>query len=75
MAGIVFPAIAYLLTSSPLQAWVSDKPLGFYAVAALVNLILVRYLYRNNGEKTAQGIILITFVAVLVLLITQKVTV
>ncbi|WP_353184349.1 hypothetical protein [Parapedobacter lycopersici] len=72
--GLIFPAIAYLLTTSSAIAWLNGKPLGYYGVAGLINLAFVRYGYRNNSEKTAQGIILVTFAAVLALLITQKIT-
>nr|WP_307876445.1 hypothetical protein [Parapedobacter lycopersici] len=72
--GLIFPVIAYLLTASSAMAWLSNKPLGYYGVAGLINLALVRYGYRNNSEKTAQGIILVTFAAVLALLMTQKIT-
>lgn len=70
--GLLFPAVAYLLTSSSANTLISGKPLGFYAVAALINLLLVRHFFRKDREQTARGIILATFVAVLALLIAQR---
>ena len=73
--GCVCPTIAYVLVAFSALAWTNGNPLGVYAVAALLNLVLVRYMYRNDGEKTAQGIILITFVALLILLTTRQITI
>lgn len=70
--GLLFPATAYLLTSSSAIALLNGKPLGFYAVAALINLLLVRHFFRNDGARTARGIILATFVALLALLFAQN---
>jgi len=72
LLGMIFPAAAYLLTCSPANTLINGKPLGFYAVAALINLLLVRHFFRSDGEQTAKGIILATFVAVLALLLTQR---
>ena len=73
--GCVFPAAAFLLTAVMHLPALAAKPLGAYAVAALFNLAIMRYLYRNGREKTGQGIIFITFAAVLILLITKNITI
>lgn len=71
--GLVFPVTAHLLAKSNALDIFSDKPLAWYVVAALLNLVLVRYGYRNAHEKSAQGIILVTFAATLMLLFTRQV--
>lgn len=73
--GLVFPAIAHAVTTNgTMGAFVSNKPLSLYVAAALINLIAVRYGYRNGYQKSAQGIIFATFAATLVLLFTQQVS-
>ena len=36
--------------------------MSFYVVAALINLLLLRYYYKSEMGNTASGIILITFI-------------
>lgn len=69
LAGSVFPALAYLLTNfSDLQANLfPDKPIGFYVIAALFNLVAVRFLYRGGYQKLAKGMVLATFAGMLLL--------
>jgi len=74
LIGLIFPAAAHMLTKSgSLDTLVGSKPLSLYVVAALINLVLIRYGYRNAYEKSAQGIILVTFAATLILLFTRQV--
>lgn len=72
--GLIMPVAAYLLSSyTNWVSYIGNKPLGFYVLAALVNLLLLRYFYRNNGEYTAKGIIMVTFLGLLVLIITKQI--
>lgn len=73
-AGLIMPVVAYLLSSyTHWITYIGNKPLGFYVLAALINLLLVRYFYRNDGENTARGVIMITFLGLLVLIITKQI--
>lgn len=67
--GIVAPSIAFLFMEYHLvEALTHRKPLTVYLLAATVNLILLRYLYKNGNDKTGKGLMLVTFVAMLLLL-------
>ncbi|WP_257669356.1 hypothetical protein [Parapedobacter tibetensis] len=73
--GLLAPTAAHLLTL--FTSWnmvIGNKSLSLYVIAALINLLLMRFFYRNALEQSARGVILITFVAAMVLLFTQKLT-
>lgn len=73
LLGLVAPALAHLLTLfTDWARLVGDKEIGLYVIAALLNLLLVRFYYRNAKENTARGIILVTFVAAIVLVFTKN---
>ncbi len=64
LLGSVAPIFAFLLTYFNISIIeTGDKNLSFYVIAALVNLLLVRYYYRNELSNSARGVILITFIA------------
>jgi hypothetical protein len=70
------PFVAHMLTV--FTSWnlaLGNKPLSLYVIAALINLLLVRFFYRNALEKSARGVILITFVGVLLLIFVGKLSV
>lgn len=68
------PTVAYLLSNyTNWSSYFSNKPLSLYVLAALINLLLVRYFYKNDMENNARGIILITFIGVLVLIFTRQI--
>ncbi|GGH01168.1 hypothetical protein GCM10007415_41540 [Parapedobacter pyrenivorans] len=48
------------------------QPLSLYVIAALINLLFIRFFYRSMLEQPARGVILITFVASLLLIFTEK---
>lgn len=76
LLAMVFPVVAHVLTE--LTTWnlaIGNKELSLYVIAALANLLLVRYYYRNQLENTARGIILITFAAAIVLIFTKNISV
>ncbi|MBC8053660.1 MAG: stationary phase survival protein SurE [Sphingobacteriaceae bacterium] len=65
--GLVLPAIAYLLVEvlkSKVKALEKDDLLYIGCVA--LNLLLVRYYFREYKENTARGIIAATFVCAFV---------
>jgi len=71
--GLLAPAIAHLLTLFTSWAIVlGNKSLSLYVLAGLINLLLVRYFYRNGLEDSARGVILITFVSALLLILTDR---
>lgn len=70
--GVIFPALAYLLTQyTSIGTSINAKPLTFYVLAALVNLIAIRFLYRSGNDATAKGILFSTFFGVILLIFVQ----
>ena len=70
LASLIFPALAwateYLLRDA---AYIINRPLVPYFFAIGLNLILVRLGQRSGREKTARGIMLGTFILMLLLFI------
>jgi len=64
---MVFPAIAFLLVKFYTQNLMGN-PYILYAIAALLNLLIMRYFYHFKLSQSAQGVILITFLIAMVLL-------
>lgn len=76
IVGLIAPVIAHLLTL--FTSWnmaIGNKSLSLYVIAALINLLFVRFFYRNVLEKSARGVILITFLAAIVLIFTKNLSV
>lgn len=72
--GSLAPFFAYLLLTytSMQQQFFAEKPIALYVLAALINLLIVRFAYRGGKESLARGIVLITFVAMLILIFVTK---
>jgi len=70
--GIVFPGTAFFLISQGMGDIVNDNPYSLYALAALLNLLILRYYYHFRLTKTAQGVILTTFIIAMVLAFGDK---
>ena len=67
LTGILTPVVAFILSIyTDLQHnYFPDKSIALYVIAAVINLILVRFSYRAGYEKIAKGIILLTFLAMI----------
>lgn len=73
LLGLIAPFIAFIMDQFNLTGIdIGDKNLSFYVIAALLNLILMRYYYRNEMGNTARGIILITFIGAMAVLFFRK---
>lgn len=69
LLGLIAPFIAFIMSRFNLTGIdIGNKNLSFYVIAALVNLLLMRYYYRNEMGNSARGIILITFIAAMAVL-------
>jgi len=70
--ALIFPAIAfgvaYLLRN---QVYIIGRPAIPYLVAIAFNLIMIRLLQKKNMDKTSQGIMLATFVIMLLVVLTK----
>ena len=74
LIGVIAPVLAYIISTytTVQQSLFSDKPIAFYVIAAVINLIIVRFSFRAGQDKFAKGIVLITFLAMLVLIFASK---
>jgi len=71
LLGASAPAVAYILkVFSPLGT--TMHPLSLYVIAAGINLLLLRFFYRQARERTARGVLLITFLALVLLIFIEK---
>lgn len=72
--GVIFPLLAYLATTftSIQTSLFVHKPIALYIIAATINLIAVRFFYRNGKEATANGVVLATFLAMIVLIVFMR---
>lgn len=63
LIGSLLPAITWLVFGVILhnEALIMDKPAAPYLIAICLNLVLLRYCFRNNMEKAANGIMMTTF--------------
>lgn len=72
--GIIFPLLAYFVTTfTTIQTSLfAHKPIVLYVVAATINLVAVRFLYRKGKEATANGVVLATFLAMIILIVLMR---
>ncbi len=66
LSGLAAPLLAIFFTE--IVSFSFRQPHTLYVLAALVNLLLLRFYYRNGREQSARGVILVTFAAMLSLL-------
>lgn len=68
--GVIAPLASYLLTqyTSMQQDYFVEKPIAIHVLAAAINLIVVRFAYRAGKESLAKGVMLLTFLAMVVLI-------
>lgn len=76
LIGAVMPLLSYVLTQT--TNWgilLTNKPVGLFILAGAVNLLLLRLYYRRDCENTARGVIMITFLGLMVLIFTKTITI
>jgi len=70
IAGLVLPAIAWLLFTIVYPGVVFlNKPALPYLVAIGLNLLLVKLCYKKGTDDTGRGIMLMSFVCIVLLII------
>ena len=68
--GFVFPALAYLLvTYLKIDIHILGKEHILYIASALLNLIMMRWLYFLGKANTATGVIFATFICAVLFII------
>nr|WP_294949818.1 hypothetical protein [uncultured Mucilaginibacter sp.] len=66
--GGILPILCWVFFEYMLHndAIIMDKPAVPYLIAIGLNLVLLRYCFKNNMEDTAKGIMMFTFAFMLV---------
>lgn len=61
--GSILPVLSWVLFEYILHndAFIMDKPAVPYLIAVGLNLVLLRYCFRNNMEDTGKGVMMFTF--------------
>lgn len=74
IVGAIAPLLAYLaMTYTTIQqSYFAEKPIALYVLAAVVNLVIVRFAYRGQQEALAKGVVLITFLAMIAFVVLTK---
>ncbi len=77
MFGALLPIVAYLFTSYTeiIAQLMPQKPLGLYVLALTGNMIAVWHCYRNDRQQLGKGIVLVTFLGMLLAVITKTVVI
>lgn len=75
--GAISPLIAFILAHYTMLTtyFLPEKPLAIYVVVGLINIFGARFIYRSGMENTAKGIMLSTFLAMIVMIILMRVKV
>lgn len=73
LLGAIAPITAFLLTEhSSLGDYFTSKPLTLYAIAAVANLLILRYFYKQGLTKSGGGMMAVTFLGLILLLLFKK---
>lgn len=72
--GVISPLIAFVASYNNLigEFIKSDKISAPYVIAAVINLIIVRLSYRYSKENFGKGVIIVTFLAMIILIFGGK---
>lgn len=66
LLGLIAPLLAWLFSEVFFQReMIADKPGVPYLIAVAINLILLKYVYKANADKAGNGLLIVTFIAVL----------
>ncbi len=66
LLGLILPFLAWLFSEVFFQKELFvNKPGAPYLIAGGINLILLKFTYKANADKAAIGLLIVTFIAVL----------
>ena len=72
--GLILPALALMLFNILYKgAMLFNKPAIPYLVALGLNLIIIRICYKKNADQTGLGVMLATFISMLLLVFVFKI--
>ena len=72
-AGLIVPGITWLIFGYILksQVIILNKPVIPYLVAIALNLFAIKYLFKTGRDQTGTGMILCTFVVMILVFLLQ----
>jgi hypothetical protein len=72
--GLIAPVVSVLISqyTSLQQTLFAQKPIGLFVLAGAINLILLRILYKKGMDNAGRAVMLITFIGLLIVLYTHK---
>ena len=75
LLGLVLPILAHVLTKNThiVDDIMPQKPLGLYVLAVTGNMIGVWYTYSNQHQQIGMGVVLATFLSMLLAVVTKVV--
>jgi hypothetical protein len=66
LIGLILPLLAYFMDAVFFKGHIiPDKPGVLYLIAAGINLILLRFVYKFNADKTGMGLFVVTFIVLI----------
>jgi hypothetical protein len=73
IAGLILPATTWIILGYVLnnKVLIFNKPAIPYLIAILINLFIIKYLFRKGSDQTGIGMILSTFVAMIAAFLIQ----
>ncbi len=73
-AGLILPGLTWSLFGYVLKnrVIIMDKPIIPYLVALALNLFIIKYLFKKGADQTGAGMILGTFVSMLLVFLFQS---
>jgi hypothetical protein len=73
-AGLILPGLTWAVFGYLLKNHfiIRDKPLIPYLVTLALNLFIIRYLFKKGADQTGAGMILSTFVSMLLVFLFQS---
>lgn len=66
LIGLILPLLAYFMAEVFFKNEIfPNKPGVPYLIAVAINLILLKFTYKSNADKTGLGLLLVTFIVVI----------
>jgi hypothetical protein len=74
LMGVIPPALAwFIIEILKFDDEIFGKKHFFYIASVIVNLLILRYFFRNDRPETASGVIFSTFISALVFVILSRI--
>lgn len=74
LLGVLAPLVASLLKAFS-SLGTTMHPLSLYVIAAVINLVIIRTFFRQSLDRSARGVLMVTFVALLLLIFIEKLSI